>query len=87
MHAKSLRHVQLFGTLWTIVGPAPLSMKFPRQEYWSGLPCHPSGDLPNPGTEPASLTFPALAGGFFTSREGHLGSPFKAHACVHAKLL
>ena len=33
---------------------APLSMRFCRQEYWSGLPCPPSGDLPNPGTEPTS---------------------------------
>ena len=34
---------------------APLSMRFPRQEYWSGLPCPPPGDLPNPGMEPRSL--------------------------------
>ena len=38
-------------------------MKFSRQEYWSGLPCPPPGDLPKPGTEPASLRSPALAGG------------------------
>ena len=68
VHVKLLHHVQLFGTLGTIVCPAPLSKGFPRQEYWSGLPCHPSGDLPNPGIEPASLISPALAGGFFTSR-------------------
>jgi len=43
----------------------PLSMGFPRQEYWSGLPFPSSGDLPNPGIEfPAS---PTLAGGFFTT--------------------
>ena len=40
-------------------------MGFSRQEYWSGLPCPPPGDLPDPGTEPASLTSPALPGGFF----------------------
>jgi len=40
-------------------------MGFSRQEYWSGLPCPPPGDLPNPRTEPASLTSPALAGWFF----------------------
>ena len=34
---------------------APLSMGFSRQEYWSGLPCPPPGDLPNPEIEPASL--------------------------------
>ena len=43
---------------------APLSMGFPRQEYWSGLPFPSPGDLPNPGMEPAS---PALAGRFFTT--------------------
>jgi len=37
-------------------------MGFSRQEYWSGLPCPSSGDLPNPGIEPVSLTSPALAG-------------------------
>ena len=40
---------------------------FPKQEYWSGLPFPPPGDLPNPGMKPVSLAFPALAGGFFTS--------------------
>ena len=45
---------------------APLSMGFPRQDYWSGLPFPPPGDLPNPhGMEPMSLTSPALARGFF----------------------
>ena len=43
-----------------------LSMGFPRQESWSGLPFSPPGDLPDPGIEPESLAFPALAGGFFT---------------------
>ena len=42
-------------------------MEFSRQEYWSGLPCPPPGDLPDPGTEPVSLLSPALAGGFFTT--------------------
>ena len=42
-------------------------MGFSRQEYWSGLPCPPPGDLPNPGIEPMSLTSPALAGEFFTT--------------------
>ena len=45
----------------------PLSMGFSRQEYWSEMPCHPSGDLPNAGTEAASLTSPALVGRFFTT--------------------
>ena len=44
-------------TPWTVARQAPLSMGFPRQEYWSGLSCPPPGDLPNPGIEPLS---PAL---------------------------
>ena len=44
-------------TPWTVVHQAPLSVEFSRQEYWSGLPCPPPGDLPNPGFEPKS---PAL---------------------------
>ena len=43
-------------------------MGFPRQEYWSGLPCPPLGDPPDPGIEPAPFMFPAEAGGFFTTR-------------------
>ena len=42
-------------------------MGFSRQEYWTGLPCPPPGDLPNPETEPVSLMSPALVGGFFTT--------------------
>ena len=41
-------HVQFVVTLWTIACQAPLSMGFSRREYWSGLPCPPSGDLPGP---------------------------------------
>ena len=59
--------VQFFATLWTVACQAPLSMGFSRQEYWSGLPCPPPEDLPDPGTEPVSLTSPALAGRFFTA--------------------
>ena len=42
-------------------------MGFSRQEYWSGLPCPPPGDLPHPGTEFVSFMSPALAGRFFNS--------------------
>ena len=59
--------VQLIVTLWTVAHQAPLSMGFSRQEYWSGLPCPPPGDLPNPGIEPISLMSPAMAGRFFTT--------------------
>ena len=51
-------------TPWTVVHQAPLSMEFSRQEYWSGLPWPPPGDLPDPGIKPVSLMSPALAGGF-----------------------
>ena len=53
--------VWLFATLWTVAGQAPLSLRFPRQEYWSGLPWPPPGDLPNPGTELVSLQFSSVA--------------------------
>ena len=47
-------------TPWTVAHPAPLSMGFSRQEYWSGLPYPSPGDLPNPGIEPSSPMSPAL---------------------------
>ena len=63
-HAQLLSHVWLFVTPWTVAHWALLSMGFSRQEYWSGLPCPPPGDLPNSGIEPTS---PSLEGGFFTT--------------------
>ena len=51
-------------TPWTAARQAPLSMGFPRHEYWSGLQIPSPGDLPDPGIEPASLMSSALAGGF-----------------------
>ena len=45
----------------------PGSSVFSRQEYWSGLPCPPLGDFPNPGIEHMSLMSPELADGFFTA--------------------
>ena len=62
-----LSRVRLFVTLWTVVRQAPVSLGFSRQEYCSGLPCPPSGDLPDSGIEPASPASPASAGGFFTT--------------------
>ena len=68
MCTKSLQLcVPLFEIPWTVARQAPLSMGFPRQEYWSGLSCPPPGDLPDPKVEPASLMSPALADGFFTT--------------------
>ena len=60
-------HFQLCESLWTVACQASLSMRFSRQEYWSGLPCPPPGNLPNPGIELASLLSPALAGKFSTT--------------------
>ena len=59
--------VWLFATPWTVAHQAPLSMGFSRQEYWTGLPFPPPGDLPNPEIESVSLKSPALAGRFFTT--------------------
>ena len=58
--------MQLCVTLRTVACQAPLSTGFSRQEYWSGLPCPPPGDLPNPGIKPTSFTSPALAGEYLT---------------------
>ena len=60
-------HVQLCVTPWTVARQAPLSLALSRQEYLSGLPCPPPGDLPDPGIELMSLTFPPLAGKVFTT--------------------
>ena len=83
MHAQSLSGVWLSATRWTVACQAPLSMGFPRQEYWDGLPFASPGNLPNPGIKPTSLVSPALAGGFFATvplrkprlgvRESHTG--------------
>ena len=60
------RPVWLFVTPWTVNRQASLSIGLSRQGYWSGLSFPPPGDLPNPGVKLASLSSPALAGGFFT---------------------
>ena len=52
--------VQLLVPLWTIARQALLSVGFSRQEYCSGLPCPPPGDIPNPGIKPAALAAPTL---------------------------
>ena len=66
--------LQMEGEAQTIVHQAPLPMEVFRQEYWSGLPFPPPGDLPDPGIESASLASPAFAGRFFTTVP--LGKPF-----------
>ena len=62
-----LSHVRLFTTPWTVAYQAPLSMGFPRQVSWSGLPFPFPEDFPDPGIEPRSPVSPALAGGSFTT--------------------
>ena len=70
-----LSRVQFFATSMTVARQAPPSMGFSRQEYWSGLPLPPPGDLPNPGIE---LESPAWAGGFFTTE-----APGKYIQCLY----
>ena len=53
-------HVQLSATLWTVAHQAPLSMGFSSQEYWSGFPFSPPGDLSDSGIEPVSTVSPTL---------------------------
>ena len=67
IHAQSLSRVRLFATPWTVIHQAPLSIGFPRLEYWSGLPFPSLGDLPDQGIEPTSPVSSALAGRFFTA--------------------
>ena len=64
MKVKLLSRVQLFATPWTVAYHTPSSMRFSRQEYWSGLPFPSPGNLPNPGIKPGS---PALEADALTS--------------------
>ena len=64
---KPLTPLQLFVTPWTVDCQVPLSMGFSRQGYWSGLPCPPPRDLPDPGIETGSPASPELQTDFFTS--------------------
>ena len=64
----SLGCVQLFVTPWTVACQVLLSMGFSKQEYCTGWPCPPPGDLPDPGIEPTFLESPVLADRLFTTR-------------------
>ena len=82
-------HVGFFATLWIVAHQSPLSMGFSRQEYWSGLPCSPPGDLPDPGIKPTSLMSPAMAGGFFTistTWEAHKSTIFQYKIKIKLKI-
>ena len=72
-------------TPWTVACQAPLSIGFSRQEYWSGLPCLPPGELPDPGMEPVSPVSPALAGRFFTAEPP--GKPNLCDITAHSDIL
>ena len=78
VHVQSLSRVRLFATLWTMALQAPLSTEFSRQEYKNGLPFTSPGDLPDPGIEPTSPEFPALATGTTVPP----GKPLKSRVCV-----
>ena len=67
-----------FATPRTVAPQAPLSVGFPKQEYWSWLPFHPPGHLPDPGIK---LTSPALASGFFTPQP-----PGKLILSIHSRV-
>ena len=74
MHAQS----------WTTACQAPLSMDFSRQESWSGLPCPPLGDLPDPGMEFTSLvSSPELMGEFFTTEPPGTGVKVPFHHIIY----
>ena len=73
---QSPSHVWLFVTPWTVACQAPLSIAFPRQEYWSGLPFCPPGDLSNPGVKAIYPVSPALAGRFFATMPRYLTANF-----------
>ena len=75
-------HVWLFADLWTVACQTSLSMECSRQEYQSGLPFPPPGDLPDPGIETESLVSPALAGGFLITGATRESPSF---ACSTAK--
>ena len=74
--SRVLSHILLFVTPWTVAQQASLPMRFSRQEYWNGLPFPSSGDLPDPGIEPASLASPVLKGRFF-----HHCATWEAQSC------
>ena len=67
----SLSHVLFFAIPWTLAHQAPLSMRFPRQEYWSGLPFPSSRNLPNPGIKPRLLHCRQIL--YQLSQEDHQG--------------
>ena len=82
VHVRSLSHVRLLATLWTVAHQAPQSMGFSRQVYWSGLPCLPPGHLLDPGIEPASSVSPALQADSLPL--SHQGSPVNVELPINS---
>ena len=75
--------VMFFAILWTVACQALLSTEFSRQEYWSGLPCLPPGDLPDPGIKPKSPVSPlSPALQAYTLSLSHLGSLTRNQTCA-----
>ena len=81
VRTKSLQSCPTLETAWTVVHQAPLSTVLFRQEYWSGLPCPPPGDLPNPGIEPASSALQADS-----LPLSHRGSPQGRYQCLNFRM-
>ena len=69
-------------TPWSVARKAPLSMRFSKHDYWSGLLCPPPGDLPNPGIEPVFSCISCIAGGFFAEPPN---KPFGTHMVQNSK--
>ena len=86
-HHQSLSHVQLFATPWTIACQAPLSMGLSWQEYWSGLPFPPLGDLPDPWVKPVSPPSPTLVHGFFLTEPSGKSHPNTISAALSISLV
>ena len=87
VHTQSLSHVRLFATLWTIDHQAPLSLGFPRQEYWSGLPLPSPGNLSDAEIKLISPASISCVGRQILYHLSHLRSPAlidcveKKHGC------
>ena len=75
VHAKLLQLCPALSMLWIVARQAPLSMRFSRQEYWSGLPCPPPGDLPDPGIDPCVSWGSYIAGRFYIAEPSE--KPFR----------
>ena len=75
-------HVQLFATIWTIPHQAPLSMGFSSQEYWSELPCPPTGNLPWPRDQ-THTSYISCIGRQVLNHQRHLESPVQRLKLCH----